>query len=751
MAGQMVLAESSSRFNSNLVQLPPEGRLFTSDDLVWYSCRKAGRTGGDREEAWIPAERLKDFIKGESTRAQFQCSFNVRKTEKRKKSGMHIKTYWCCYGPLDEREATMHNWAELQLAAKEAGKKGRGRGSKPAALTVEVGLSMRRGCRCHFNIFTDPNREDAVLISWVVRQHIDKDGQTCHGLLCKDAKITNHQIAPKLSEECVQFVERLLRSRVPPSEIMLEHQQRVAEIVRNADSSKSIGWTRDMHLTAQDIRNIQNRLRRDGQLYHTNDAQAVRQWSERFPDHVLHYEEQNKTEGKLFCLVFCTPWMLRNLAIYGHEGAVCLDATHGTNLYGFQLFTWLVYDKHQNGILVVWALMERHKTEDLVVVQQKIKKAVETQHEDTVGENFIPSCFSTDDCAEEKASISYRLLTENCTWDRDPVYVSEAFLSKWGPIEPCFVKYFNDTWVPKLKEWVLQYRTHKRSNQNTSGAVERWHSTLKAHIRSARMTKARRKLSWLVVLLTSTLELYFWCYAELKRQGRIRNRVVEDQVTTICVKAKSILDCYMQIVEEGGFKVKALLMDGITETEIVKSLGRKYGSEVGGSINLERDGGFSLNLHGSEDQLLEDPTFHFPCRDAIQDVSNMRARILEGTWSTMDVTRAIPHPIEVEATDNSTELNRKKRWYERMMEGYGKNEVEQDIAIPLERATKEQHVTMNQTFDAEALQHLLGGNGADPKGKKRKTKVHTRGGHTSRGKTHKVSRPHTVDAITTLQ
>ncbi|KAL3677032.1 hypothetical protein R1sor_026980 [Riccia sorocarpa] len=617
---------------------------------------------------------------------------------------MHIKTYWCCYGPLDEREATVHNWTELQLAAKEARKKGRGRGSRPTALTVE---------------------------------HIDKDGQTCHGLLCKDAKITNHQIAPKLSEKCVQFVERLLRSRVPPSEIMLEHQQRVAEIVRNADSFKSIGWTRDMHLTAQDIRNIQNRSRRDGQLYHTNDAQAVRQWSERFPDHVLHYEEQNKTEAKLFCLVFCTPWMLRNLAIYGHEGAVCLDATHGTNLYEFQLFTWLVYDKHQNGIPVVWALMERHRTEELVVVQQKIKKAVETRHEDIVGENFIPSCFITNDCAEEKASI--RLVYPGC------------------PVDLCI--------------WHVRCSFNKNLTTKVRHPVHR-------------------------VLMNKDLgKIMYTNDAELKRQGRIRNRVVEDQVTTVCVKAKSIPDCYMQTVEEGGFKVKALLMDGITETEIVKSLGRKYGSEAGGSINLERDGGFSLNLHGSDDQLPEDPTFHFPfsmqtanesteeaptmvedilkeiqtfsdnvegdsfylshllirCKDAIQDVSNMRARILEGTWSTMDVTRAIPHPIEVEATDNSTELNRRKGWYEHMMEDYGKNEVEQDIAIPLERATKEQHVTMNQTFDAEALQHLLGGNGTDPKGKKRKTKVHTRGGHTSRGKTRKVSRPHTVGAITTLQ
>ncbi|KAL3682201.1 hypothetical protein R1sor_000223 [Riccia sorocarpa] len=199
-----------------------------------------------------------------------------------------------------------------------------------------------------------------------------------------------------------------LKDFVNAAEIIAEHQQRIAEVVRNVKDGQKMSWTRDMQLTPLDIRNIQARLRKKGQLYHPNDAEAVRQWTQRFPDHVIHYQEQNNEKGKPFCLVFTTPWMLRNFAIYGHGRAVALDATHGTNMYGFQLFTWVVYDNHQNGLPVVWALLERHRTEDLETVQRKIKEKVQKEYPEITSGNFRPSCFITDDCAEEKSSIRYQ-------------------------------------------------------------------------------------------------------------------------------------------------------------------------------------------------------------------------------------------------------------------------------------------------------------------------------------------------------
>ncbi|KAL3686359.1 hypothetical protein R1sor_008933 [Riccia sorocarpa] len=866
------------------VQLPPEG-YFSSDDLIWYPCNKKGIHGGLRQEAWIPADRFKDFLRGESCRASFQTVFKIRKTKRVVKQGpenqstMIIRNYWCAYGPQDAPRPTLENWAEVQDAAKKKGKKGKGYGSRPAAMTIDVGLSFRRGCRCHFNTIVDSAREGAMLLSWVERNHVNLSNQICHGLLCPDAGLSNAQIAPRLSPECIQFVERLLRSRVPPGEIILEHQQKVAELIRSSGSGASIHWSRDMHLTSTDIKNIQARLRREGYLYHHEDGQAVRQWTERFPESVIHYVEQDREADKPFCLVISTPWMLEKMAVYGHEGAVCLDATHGTNRYGFQLFTWVVYDRHQNGLPVVWAILERYTTEDLQIVQEKIKKKIETCHSQYLGDagKFIPSCFLTDDCAAEKASI--RLVYPDCpidlciwhvrcafnknlmtkvsnpvhralmnrdlasvmyTVDPDPASVSKKFVEKWSSTEPMFCQYYDKNWSPKLQEWVIAFRNHKRNNQNTTGAVERWHSTLKAHIRSSRMTKAMRKLSWLVVLLTSTIELYFWCYAELKVQGRIRNKVVEDQVVTVCVKARSILDSSVTTVEVDGLQmrlfqslsnpdtcytvmdwktkesrctctvsamgnlckheVKSLLMDGVTETEIVKTLGRRAGTNYGGAdtLSLNREVPLDLNTEPADVILSEEPEFCFPfnmsdgptseatdpvedrtitsedviaeirkfntkvegdefcmshllvlCKGAISEVLKMKAQRETNTLLHDSPATKVPNPLEVPSNAaTAAELTRTKGWYEIMHESHGKKgskkrlpEPDTGPVIPLERVQKQKWPSLNEQFDGAAIQHLLGQNkeNLNPKRRKRTTIARPKIGSQSQKKPQRLT------------
>ncbi|KAL3698074.1 hypothetical protein R1sor_012150 [Riccia sorocarpa] len=481
------------------IQIPPDG-IFNSDILVWYTGLKQGRTGGKREEAWIPEARLEDFLKGERSRIQFQCKFNITKTERRKglkgSEGSVVRTYWCAYGPKDERNSVISNWATLQNSARRSDCKGKGLGSRPTAQRVDVGLSMRRGCRCHFTITTDSNREGAVLISWVERQHIDLQGEFSHGLLAAGSSFSNAHIAPKLSTDCIQFVERLLRSRVPPAEILADYQQRIADIMRDSfDGDKKL-WTRDMQLTSVDIRNIQSRLRKEGALYHHDDAQAIRQWTQRFPESVIYYAEQSRKEDRPFCVVFATPWMLQNLAKYGQNKAICMDATRGTNLYGFQLFTWLVYDNHQNGVPAVWALLERHRTEDLIEVQQKIKEKVEASYKELLGDlgRFSPSCFLCDDAEEEKASIRSTDCI-GCLCEQVDVL---------------------GTSVHQLLSTTMGTQTGGMSDQ---------------------------------LQVASTVESEY---------DRIRNRVVEDQVVTVVVKARQIPDTNVHRIEEDGLKVLAV-------------------------------------------------------------------------------------------------------------------------------------------------------------------------------------------------
>ncbi|KAL3680764.1 hypothetical protein R1sor_023720 [Riccia sorocarpa] len=401
------------------------------------------------------------------------------------------------------------------------------------------------------------------LLSCNAKNHVDENELFCHGLFCPDARISNAQIAPRLSAECIQFVERLLRSRVPPAEIILEHQERIAEVVRS--SGDRVHWSRDIQLTSIDIRNIQAQLRREGHLYHHEESQALKQWTERFPENVIHYTEQNREEKKPFCLVFSTPWMLKNLAVFGHDGAVCLDATHGTNKYGFQLFTWLVYDKHQNGVPAAWAILERYKTEDLQVVQEKVKEKVECIHRDLLGEDgyFKPSCFITDDCAAEKASI--RNVYPGC------------------PIDLCI--------------WHVRCAFNKNLMSKVSHPVHR--AVMNKELAAIMYTKD-----------PDTIEVN-------GVKVKVFESVKPDMFHTVMDWGSKESSCSCSMNAMGNLckhEVKALLMDGVTETEIVKTLGRKAGTSAGGmkNLSLNRVLPLDLNAEPTNQALLEEPQFRFP-------------------------------------------------------------------------------------------------------------------------------------------
>ncbi|KAL3690905.1 hypothetical protein R1sor_004556 [Riccia sorocarpa] len=144
-------------------------------------------------------------------------------------------------------------------------------------------------------------------------------------------------------------------------------------------------------------------------------------------------------------------------------------------------------------------------------------------------------------------------------------------------------------------------------------------------------------------MLTEKIELSYWCSSELKLQGRTRNRIVEDQVVSVTVKARSIPNSHMQTVESDGVlfrvcqsqkspgvfytvsdwgstnskctcphsslgnlckhEVKAMLMDGYSETQILLAFGRKCGSVVEGLVQGQLT---------STSEVEEDTSFHFP-------------------------------------------------------------------------------------------------------------------------------------------
>ncbi|KAL2629808.1 hypothetical protein R1flu_014494 [Riccia fluitans] len=75
----------------------------------------------------------------------------------------------------------------------------------------------------------------------------------------------------------------------------------------------------------QYTRNVQQRLRKEGQIYQVNDSMSVRQWIEQNPESVILYQEQDTTRNQPFILVFAAPWMQSKFV---KEAQVPTDNTH---------------------------------------------------------------------------------------------------------------------------------------------------------------------------------------------------------------------------------------------------------------------------------------------------------------------------------------------------------------------------------------------------------------------------------------
>ncbi|KAL2628981.1 hypothetical protein R1flu_013667 [Riccia fluitans] len=131
--------------------------------------------------------------------------------------------------------------------------------------------------------------------------------------------------------------------------------------------------------------------------------------------------------------------------------------------------------------------------------------------------------------------------------------------------------------------------------------------------------KSARTNIWLVNMLTEDMEAFFFCTSELKRQGKVRNRIVGGLVMGCIKQARAIpnedvihappvdgkkaafvtssliligyttsLDGIQMIesVRAGGLIsamcIKLLHLSGWSEVQLLRRLGTKYGSTAGG-------------------------------------------------------------------------------------------------------------------------------------------------------------------------
>jgi hypothetical protein len=64
---------------------------------------------------------------------------------------------------------------------------------------------------------------------------------------------------------------------------------------------------------------------------------------------------------------------------YGHNGAIVMDATFGTNDMKFHLFTLMGFDDHCTSVLLAWIITSMQTIEDLIEWLKPLKNNMQLQ------------------------------------------------------------------------------------------------------------------------------------------------------------------------------------------------------------------------------------------------------------------------------------------------------------------------------------------------------------------------------------
>ena len=121
--------------------------------------------------------------------------------------------------------------------------------------------------------------------------------------------------------------------------------------------------SRKHFITKQDISNVRVNVKDNAIIRHKNDPMSVSllvaELQQEAHDPILLFKPQGErstvypnlpTEG--FVLVIQTQFQQQMFQKYGHK-ILCIDATHGTNAYRFQLITCIVPDEFGRGMILM--------------------------------------------------------------------------------------------------------------------------------------------------------------------------------------------------------------------------------------------------------------------------------------------------------------------------------------------------------------------------------------------------------------
>ncbi len=93
-----------------------------------------------------------------------------------------------------------------------------------------------------------------------------------------------------------------------------------------------------------------------------------------------------------FTIGIQTPFQLQSMVSLGDNGAISMDATFGTNVVKFHLFTLMVFDAHYTRMLITWIIIGCQTCNDFVEWLTLLKTKLIRKNP-----KWKPSCFIVDD------------------------------------------------------------------------------------------------------------------------------------------------------------------------------------------------------------------------------------------------------------------------------------------------------------------------------------------------------------------
>ncbi|DBB04165.1 TPA: hypothetical protein ACH3X1_013209 [Trebouxia sp. C0004] len=245
------------------LQHPPKGTFDTSD-LQWHSrlVTVGVNKGATVQEVYIPADRLEDFIDGLSLEGR--TSFSIARTEtpnqpgslSRPQTNSYLTQCTCSCGPQDFSSVVPVALTQERPTGSRVSSKARGN-------------SRKRGCLAQFKVSKLYCWPDIAQLSIHHAEHTNAAGKAAHGDGITEEGV-RFQYAPSLSQEIKSWVCKMLQSGAHTSQIIKDHFKASLPKIQAGTAD------RDCFLTAQDVRNLNNKLAEQCWKLHDNEAQSVR-------------------------------------------------------------------------------------------------------------------------------------------------------------------------------------------------------------------------------------------------------------------------------------------------------------------------------------------------------------------------------------------------------------------------------------------------------------------------------------------